>query len=174
MVKYAPMKNEELCPCSSGKTFGECCGPVLSGEKKAETAAQLMRARYSAYAVCDTDFLFKSSGEEVRKEFDAEASEKWSKQAEWNGLEIVREERGGKDDEDGVVEFVAHYKAGGRDCEHHERSVFRRIDGEWRFIDGVIRGTDTYRRETPKVGRNDPCPCGSGKKYKKCCGRGAE
>ncbi|MBI3947542.1 MAG: HEAT repeat domain-containing protein [Armatimonadetes bacterium] len=26
-----------------------------------------------------------------------------------------------------------------------------------------------YRRETPKVGRNDPCPCGSGKKYKKCC-----
>jgi preprotein translocase subunit SecA len=29
----------------------------------------------------------------------------------------------------------------------------------------------TYKRETPKVGRNDPCPCGSGKKYKKCCGR---
>lgn len=28
----------------------------------------------------------------------------------------------------------------------------------------------TYRRETPKVGRNDPCPCGSGKKYKRCCG----
>jgi preprotein translocase subunit SecA len=29
---------------------------------------------------------------------------------------------------------------------------------------------ETYRRETPKIGRNDPCPCGSGKKYKKCCG----
>ncbi|RUM92893.1 MAG: preprotein translocase subunit SecA [Thiomicrospira sp.] len=29
----------------------------------------------------------------------------------------------------------------------------------------------TYRRETPKVGRNDPCPCGSGKKYKQCCGK---
>jgi uncharacterized protein YecA (UPF0149 family) len=29
---------------------------------------------------------------------------------------------------------------------------------------------ETYRREKPKVGRNDPCPCGSGKKYKKCCG----
>jgi hypothetical protein len=28
-----------------------------------------------------------------------------------------------------------------------------------------------YRREGPKIGRNDPCPCGSGKKYKKCCGR---
>jgi len=30
---------------------------------------------------------------------------------------------------------------------------------------------ETYRREQPKVGRNDPCPCGSGKKYKKCCGK---
>ena len=29
---------------------------------------------------------------------------------------------------------------------------------------------ETVRREEPKVGRNDPCPCGSGKKYKKCCG----
>jgi leucyl aminopeptidase (aminopeptidase T) len=31
---------------------------------------------------------------------------------------------------------------------------------------------ETVRREEPKVGRNDPCPCGSGKKYKKCCGAG--
>jgi len=31
---------------------------------------------------------------------------------------------------------------------------------------------ETFRREAPKVGRNDPCPCGSGKKYKKCCGKG--
>jgi uncharacterized protein YecA (UPF0149 family) len=29
----------------------------------------------------------------------------------------------------------------------------------------------TVTREMPKVGRNDPCPCGSGKKFKKCCGR---
>ena len=166
------MKNEELCPCASGKTFGECCGPILSGKKKAETAAQLMRARYAAYAVCDTKFLYESSGEEVRKGFDAEASENWSKQAEWKGMEIIREERGGAEDDDGVVEFVAHYNAGGRECEHRERSFFSRVDGEWRFIDGIIQGTDPYRRESPKVGRNDPCPCGSGKKYKKCCGKG--
>jgi SEC-C motif-containing protein len=42
-------------------------------------------------------------------------------------------------------------------------------DGEWRFIDGKIFGPDPVRREAPKVGRNDPCPCGSGKKFKKCC-----
>ena len=68
------MKNEELCPCSSGKTFGECCGPVLAGERKAATAAELMRARYSAYAVCDVDFLFRSSGPEVRGEFDEKSA----------------------------------------------------------------------------------------------------
>lgn len=32
--------------------------------------------------------------------------------------------------------------------------------------------TDTFTRPSPKVGRNEPCPCGSGKKFKKCCGRG--
>ncbi len=36
---------------------------------------------------------------------------------------------------------------------------------------GEMRKVKTIVRETPKVGRNDPCPCGSGKKYKKCCGR---
>jgi preprotein translocase subunit SecA len=30
---------------------------------------------------------------------------------------------------------------------------------------------ETYKRDQPKIGRNDPCPCGSGKKYKKCCGK---
>lgn len=29
---------------------------------------------------------------------------------------------------------------------------------------------EPVRRAEPKVGRNDPCPCGSGRKYKKCCG----
>ena len=37
--------------------------------------------------------------------------------------------------------------------------------------DGTVRG-QTVRRSGAEVGRNDPCPCGSGKKYKKCCMRG--
>ena len=64
------MKNDELCPCASGKTFGECCGPILNGDRKAATAVELMRARYSAYAVGNVEFLFESSGPEVRSEFD--------------------------------------------------------------------------------------------------------
>ena len=51
------MKNEDTCPCKSGKTFGECCGPIISGEKKAETPEALMRARYSSYVTGDVMFL---------------------------------------------------------------------------------------------------------------------
>ena len=50
-----------------------------------------------------------------------------------------------------------------------ERAEFEKLDGEWRFIDGHIFGPAPVKREEPKIGRNDPCPCGSGKKFKKCC-----
>ena len=166
------MKNDELCPCASGKPFGECCGPILDGSRKAATAAELMCARYSAYAVCNVDFLYASSGPEVREEFDEKTTHEWSKSATWQGLEVVETEKGGPDDDEGYVAFVAHYSANGQTCEHREKSYFRKIDGDWRFIDGEIEKAKPFHREEPKVGRNDPCPCGSGKKYKKCCGKG--
>ena len=40
-------------------------------------------------------------------------------------------------------------------------------------MNAALTSATTMVRETPKVGRNDPCPCGSGKKYKKCCGKDA-
>jgi uncharacterized protein YecA (UPF0149 family) len=43
------------------------------------------------------------------------------------------------------------------------------------LLDGrtlIPQKVETVRRSEPKVGRNDPCPCGSGKKYKKCHGAG--
>ena len=166
------MNNTDPCPCRSGKTFGECCGPLLAGERKAATATELMRARYSAYAVGDVKFLYDSSGPEVRAEFNEDTTREWSKSATWEGLEVLSSEKGGPDDEDGYVSFIAHYTSGENVCEHRETSYFKRLDGEWRFIDGDIEAEKPYRRVEPKVGRNDPCPCGSGKKYKKCCGRG--
>lgn len=38
-------------------------------------------------------------------------------------------------------------------------------------VDNESKAQNTFRRDVPKVGRNDPCPCGSGKKYKQCCGK---
>jgi len=119
------------------------------------------------------EYLYKTSGPRVRKEFDAENSKKWAESARWNGIEIVAATGGGENDETGRVEFIAHYAVKDADFKHHERAEFAKLDGEWHFMDGKIFGTDPFRREQPKVGRNDVCPCGSGKKYKKCC-QGAE
>ena len=166
------MKNEEACPCKSGKTFGECCGPIIAGAAKAETAEALMRARYSSYVTGDVQFLKTSSTKAVQAEFDEQASKAWSAAAEWHGLEIIRCEEGQKGDKKGVVEFRALYTANGEFCNHHEISQFVKEDGGWKFDDGELVGETPVQREEPKIGRNDPCRCGSGKKYKKCCGKG--
>lgn len=161
-----------LCPCGSGLPFDECCGPYLMGDVNPPTAAALMRSRYSAYAMRSIDYLYKTSGPRVRKEFDAESSQRWSDASTWTGIEILRTEDGEENDSKGVVEFIAHYEIKGRIYDHHEISTFEKIDGIWYFIDGEFVGPPPQRRESPKIGRNDPCPCGSGKKYKKCCGLG--
>ena len=165
------IENEDLCPCKSGKKFGECCGPVLSGAAKAKTAEELMRARYSAYVTGDILFLKTSSTKQVQEEFDEEASRAWSAAAEWHGLEIIKTEGGTARHKKGTVEFRALYTANGEFCNHHEVSQFVKEPDGWKFDDGELVGEKPILREEPKVGRNDPCPCGSGKKYKKCCGR---
>lgn len=164
----------DVCPCGSGLAFETCCEPFLIEREKPSTATALMRSRYSAYALGAVDYLYKTSGSKVRKEFDAESSRKWAESATWTGIEIISEEGGGADDETGVIEFIAHYSVKDSEFNHHERAEFAKVDGVWRFIDGRIFGTDPIRRDEPKVGRNDPCPCGSGKKFKKCCAKAAD
>ena len=162
---------EDKCPCNSGKAYGACCAPILDGTVKAETAEALMRARYSAYVTEHIKFLKESAVKAVQEEFDEATSTSWSRAADWHGLEIIRTEAGGPDDTRGVVEFRATYTANGEFCNHHEVSTFVKEPDGWKFEDGELVGETPIVREQPKVGRNDPCPCGSGKKYKKCCGK---
>ena len=159
------------CSCGGPGEFSSCCGPILSGERAAQTAEQLMRARYSAYARCEVDFLKTSLIPEERGAFDPKGAEEWSKQAEWQGMEVLRTKAGGPNDTEGTVEFVARYKMKDQDVEHHELATFRKDDGAWLFVDGKTPSAEPYRRPTPKVGANDPCPCSSGRKFKKCCGK---
>ena len=77
------------CPCGSGRAFELCCEPYLLGRLPAPTAEALMRSRYTAYALCSIDYLYKTSGKRVRKEFDAEGSKRWAEAAEWSGLEVL-------------------------------------------------------------------------------------
>ena len=85
------------------------------------------------------------------------------------GLELRAVTDGGVDDAIGTVEFVARFRFNGEQHLHHELASFRREQGRWVFVAGDMNPKGPPRRVV-KVGRNDPCPCGSGKKYKKCCG----
>jgi len=143
--------------------------PFIRGEKKPATAAELMASRYVAYATGEIDYLIETHDPKTRGETDRKSTEEWSKRSEWKGLEIVRTEAGGPNDEEGQVEFIARYSLAGLDHKHHELSDFRKIDGRWYFVNGEKVSAPPVRRVGEKVGRNDPCPCGSGKKSKKCC-----
>ena len=164
-------ETKELCPCGSGKKYSECCEPIIKGTEKAKTAEQLMRARYSSYEKQEIDFIINSceKSEEVA-EIDRKATEDWSKTSAWHGLKILRTEKGTESDDEGIVEFEATYTRKQIRDVHHETGYFKKIDGEWFYSVGQLK-TTTVVREGAKIGRNDSCPCGSGKKYKKCCGR---
>lgn len=159
-----------VCSCGTGLEFTKCCGPILSGDQKAPTAVSLMRARYSAYTKGNIDFIVDTTHPDHRADMDVEEITNWSKKSNWLGLEIVDAVDGEKEDSEGVVEFKAKFEISGQPLVHHERSDFTKVDGSWFFVDGqpII---DPIKRSSPKIGRNDPCSCGSGKKYKKCCGK---
>jgi SEC-C motif-containing protein len=160
----------EKCPCGSGRAYKDCCGPYISGKVAAPTAEALMRSRYAAYAKHEIDYLMDTILEDRSGKPDPESTRRWAEESEWLGLEIISTEAGGPADERGMVEFIARYRQEGRDQEHHEVSQFVRRNGRWFFKSGRVL-TDTVVRSAPKVGRNEPCPCGSGKKYKHCCGK---
>jgi SEC-C motif-containing protein len=157
------------CPCGSGATYADCCEPVITGARPAKTAEQLMRARYAAYVGVHIDFLYDSTHPGHRKGYDHEGTKTWAENADWQGLEIVGNRMGGADDATGEVEFIARYREKGLTREHHENALFRKEKGAWFFTEGSMVKPKPLVSE--KVGRNEPCPCGSGAKYKKCCGK---
>ncbi|MBL6931377.1 MAG: YchJ family protein [Rhodospirillales bacterium] len=155
------------CPCGSSSTYDDCCGPYIAGTA-APTAEALMRSRYTAYTEGNNAYLIETLAPESRDE-EEEAQQNHKSNMKWQGLEIRTTSEGGEKDETGIVEFVARYKVGDQSGIHHERSNFRREEGRWVCIGGEIN-PKPEQRIVDKVGRNDPCPCGSGKKFKKCCG----
>lgn len=159
------------CPCRSGLPYAECCGRYIDGDEQPTTAEALMRARYTAHTRADLDFIVRTHDPASRDDIDHEATRRWAERAQWLGLEVVRSVAGGPEDTAGIVEFVAHFRERGERQRHHELASFRRDDeGRWMFVNGRAPEPAPARRTGSRVGRNDPCPCGSGRKYKKCCG----
>jgi SEC-C motif domain protein len=153
------MTNKTSCPCGSGKTFTDCCEVVLDDHSKALTALQLMRSRYTAYTLARNEYLKESWAPETRpEELDVEDST-----IQWLGLDIEGYDQGEQADTEGTVTFTARFLSSGHHCKLQEQSRFIKRDNFWYYLDGKNNSS------TRKTGRNEPCPCGSGKKFKKCC-----
>lgn len=164
------MSTPDTCPCGLPAPYADCCGAIHQGARSAVTAESLMRARYSAFVRGQFDFLQDSLAARLRDDFDREGARAWAT-AEWLGLEVLERQAGGEADAEGEVEFIARFRIKGSEQQHHERARFCREGGMWRYDDGEIVGESRQPVVTgPKVGRNEACPCGSGRKYKKCCG----
>jgi SEC-C motif-containing protein len=159
-----------ICPCGTERSFHGCCGRYIESRENAPTAEALMRSRYTAYTLADIDYITATHDPATRGNHDPEEARRWAKDSEWLGLEILSTELGGANDSEGTVAFLARYRTGEGEHEHRERSFFAKREGSWFFVRGKVLGPRPVRMEGPKVGRNDPCPCGSGKKFKKCCG----
>lgn len=159
---------ESPCPCGSGRTFGECCQPVIAQQRTAASAEELMRSRFTAHVVRDYRHLHRTDLETARKPYVEEDA--GGEELNWTRLVVHAHEAGPKPDT-AFVDFTAYYESGDTESALHEKSEFVRVDGKWFYTRAVRTGPAPVRSAQPKVGRNEPCPCGSGKKFKQCCGR---
>lgn len=147
-----------LCPCGSGKTEAACCDRFIEGDKLPDTPEELMRSRYTAYVRLKLNYIAATMKGPAANHLNAEEALQWASQLTWLGLEVLSTQAKGNL---GWVEFKAYYEERGEKCCLHERSQFRLEERRWYYIDG--------HRPKNRISRNEPCPCGSLKKYKKCC-----
>ncbi|WP_297444005.1 YchJ family metal-binding protein [Sulfurimonas sp.] len=145
-----------MCICGNELSFDVCCRPIIEKKREAQSAEELMRSRYCAYVRANAEYLLYSTVKENRYEDDAPLIEDFSKSVEWLKLDVLNAA-------DDVVEFKAYYQDAKGIKVLHEKSNFTKEDGIWKYKDGELYNS--------KVERNESCPCGSGKKYKKCCAR---
>jgi len=168
-------KDTSKCPCDSNQLYTECCHLLHQGVKHAESAAQLMRSRYSAHVSGNIQYLVNTTLPVQQAYLNTKEIADWANRAQWTGLAVVSQKAGQPQDDEGWVEFIASYNtkydakydANSEPKQHQENSYFKKIQQRWYFVyplEGLLN-------QGQKVSRNDPCPCGSERKYKKCCGK---
>ncbi len=108
-----------------------------------------MISRYEAFVAEDWTYLAETSISQTIEELNQ------SSPVEWLKLDVL-------DAHENQVEFKAYYKENGKIYVLHEKSNFIKVEGVWKYLDGELFNS--------RLERNESCPCGSGKKYKKCCG----
>jgi SEC-C motif-containing protein len=167
-VNASSLQPNSPCPCGSGRTFAQCCEPVLKQQRRAATAEELMRSRFTAHALRDYAHLHRTYLTTAREPYRPE-TEGDAEALSWTRLVVHSHETSPSKPDGAFVEFSAYYQDDGAEHVIQEKSEFQRIAGEWFYTRAVRHGPAPIKATHPKVGRNDPCPCGSGKKYKQCC-----
>ncbi len=123
----------DSCPCGAPTLYAACCGPLHRGRGLAETAEELMRSRYSAYAVGELGYVFRTWHPATRPN-DVTATPGLV----WTGLEVLEVVDGGPGDDTGEVEFEARYQGPSGPGVMRERSRFERRAGRWVYVDGDV------------------------------------
>ncbi|MGH3394728.1 MAG: YchJ family protein [Streptosporangiaceae bacterium] len=120
------------CPCGLAATYDDCCGRLHRGQARAATPEQLMRSRFSAYAVHDEPYLLRTWHPTTRP-----AAIGLDPAVRWLGLDVLDSTDPGPFGREGIVEFRARYAQGSVPGELHERSRFLRHDNAWTYVDAT-------------------------------------
>ncbi len=127
----AGLDGSRPCPCGRDAAYAGCCRPLLQG-RPATTAEDLMRSRYTAFAVGDLDHLFRTWHPRTRpRDLSLPVDRRWT------GLRVVATHDGGADDQSGTVEFAASYATAAGPGVQREVSRFERRAGRWVYVDGL-------------------------------------
>lgn len=151
-----------LCPCGSNKLLSTCCEPIINLTQVASCSEQLMRSRYTAYALKNYQYIYNTYAEKVRHSQSITDIKSWCNATKWLRLEVHPLEAAHKD----KVSFTAYYLYEKGFYKMSEISLFIQEKQEWRYHSGDVFGEDRL----PYPSHNDLCPCLSQKKFKKCCG----
>ena len=120
------------CYCGNLLTFENCCQPIINGIKKANSAEELMRSRYSAYCTQEADYLVNTTHLSTRKFHKKAAILDWSQSNNWLKLEVIVAT-------ETTVEFKAFYVDENLKAQmHHEKSSFVFENGSWFYVDGIF------------------------------------
>ena len=147
-----------LCFCRSGKEYKHCCAPFHLHTAVPETAEQLMRSRYTAYVLKNIPYIVATTVPSQQTLLETHLLQEWADNTTWLGLEILKTENLTKTQS--AVEFKAIFQGEEEELTHQERSIFVKIENRWYFVDPTV--------SLPTM--KQPCVCGSGKKFKHCCG----
>ena len=131
---FGSARDQSSCPCG-GRSYGLCCGPLHRGERRADTAEQLMRSGYSAFARGEVDYLIATHPQPGLSESERRlALGHACRQTRWLGLTVLAVSGGGPRDLEGTVQFEARYRGGVL----KETSLFARkgdcLTGPWLYV----------------------------------------